>query len=199
MPGFNRRTAPRVVGGKVQRKNRSARTPNYWNTPQVQPVIDRQRPGAGFRHLLKKSDVERFIRLLPKWGELSTGLSAILLAPGDDCYGWHRPGVVALCAWDIALWQWSTGDFFAGHVELLDRIGVPHEAADGGWLCKFEPATVRAFLLVHVFLHELGHHHDRMTTRSQRRPSRGEHYAEEYARRFEPVILDRYFNEFGLP
>ena len=34
---------------------------------------------------------------------------------------------------------------------------------------------------MHVFLHELGHHHDLMMTRSRRKTARGERYAEKYA------------------
>jgi hypothetical protein len=56
----------------------------------------------------------------------------------------------------------------------------------------------RAFQLIHIFIHELGHHHDRMTTRSKRDACRGEGYAETYARRFEDLLLARYRNEFPL-
>ena len=175
-------------------------TPNYGNTPQIQPAIDRRRPGPGYRHVLKKDDVARFIRILPNWPALAVRLNAIVLAPGDDgCYGWHRSGIVAVCAWGIELWQeWPLG-FFEEHQRLFDRIGVPCEITDVACLCKFEPATVRAFQLIHILLHELGHHHDRMTTRSQRRASRGERFAEQYAQKFEAVVWNRYANEFGLP
>ena len=45
--------------------------------------------------------VERFIRLLPDWGELSRGLNAVVLAPGKfKLDGWYRRGIVAVCAWD---------------------------------------------------------------------------------------------------
>jgi hypothetical protein len=199
MRGSGRRTTPRVVDGKVQRKNRTARTPNYWNTPQHQPVIDRRRPGSGYRHLLMKEDVARFVRILPNWNQLSEGLDAIVLDTGGGCYGWHSSGIVAVCAWDIALWQEWCEEFFQEHRHLLDRLGVPYELVDGNYLCKFEPPTVRAFQLIHILGHELGHHHDRMTTRSKRRASRGEPFAEEYARKFEALIWDRYVNEFGLP
>jgi HEAT repeats len=83
MRHMNRRTAPKVVGGKPQRKNRWARTPNCYNTRQEQPAIDRRRSGAGYRHVLKRRAVERFIGLLPDWNELSVGLNVIQLAPGE--------------------------------------------------------------------------------------------------------------------
>ena len=201
MRGFHRRSTPRVVNGKVQRKNRSAETPNYYNVCFEQPVVDRRRPGAGYRHILRKDDVARFIRCLPDWNKLSAGLNAVVLAPGDSrADGWHRPGIVAVCAWSINLWQeWNlTG--YNQHRDLLKRIGVTCEDIEAGCvLCKFEPSTIRAYQLLHVLLHELGHHHDRMTTKSQRRSSRGEDYAEQYALRYEKLIWDQYLNEFGIP
>ena len=45
---------------------------------QPLPVIDRQRPGRGFQHLLKRRDIENFIAILPHWDELSEGLNAIV-------------------------------------------------------------------------------------------------------------------------
>lgn len=51
--------------------------------------------------------------------------------------------------------------------------------------------------LRHILLHELGHHHDRMTTRSQFESSRGENYAEQYALRYADGIWDEYFRLFG--
>lgn len=198
---FNRKTAPRVHNGKVQRKNRSAPTPNCYNTPQRRPVIDRCRPGHGCRHILRKGDIERFIGLLPDWSELSRGLNVILLARGDEnCAGWHRPGVVAVCAWDRELWHETYSWWHEEHRSVLEQIGVPCHATDSGdVLLQWTESTIRAYQLTHILLHELGHHHDRMTTRSQRRACRGEDYAERYAIRNSRLIWDRYRNEFGLP
>ena len=49
-----------------------------------------------------------------------------------------------------------------------------------------------------IFLHELGHHHDRMTTRSRRGTARGEAYAENYALAYADRIWDGYVDAFGL-
>lgn len=199
MKRFPRKTTPKVVHGKVQRKNRAAQTRNYYNTPQDVPVIDRRRPGAGYRHLLKRRDLIDFISILPDWDELSKGLNAIVLAPGEeDTAGWHDPGVVAICAWERELWLTVESGFYREHKDLLHRLGVPCEKKANGYLCKFEESTARAFQLLHILLHELGHHHDIMTTRSRKRASRGESYAEEYARSYERAIWDRYCEVFGL-
>src|SRR5687768_10613576 len=94
-----RKTAPCVRQGKVQRKNRWTLTPDCY-TERPEPIIERQKPGFGYRHILRKEDIRRFIRLLPNWRGLSQGLNAIVLASGSSQYdGWHRPGVVAVCAW----------------------------------------------------------------------------------------------------
>jgi hypothetical protein len=199
MKRFHRVTAPGVRRGLVRRKNNWRRTPSCYNTPQDTPAIDRDRPGEGYRHLLLKRDVERFLALLPHWPELSRGLNVVLLAAGESpCYGWHRPGVVAVCAWPRALWETFSAWFYRENQDTFKRLGVPAEQTDEGrWMLRFTESTARGFQLLDVLLHELGHHHDRMTTRS-RRVSRGEPYAEQYARRYADVIWDRYVEEFGL-
>src|SRR5262249_14326560 len=46
---------------------------------------------------------------------------------------------------------------------LLDAYRDADADADGvQFLAEFTEATAQAFLLVHVLVHELGHHHDRM-------------------------------------
>jgi hypothetical protein len=68
--------------------------------------------------------------------------------------------------------------------------------AETGCFAEFTAATVQAFLLVHVLVHELGHHHDRMTSPRQRRATRGERYAEQYALRHEGAIWEAYCRVF---
>jgi hypothetical protein len=199
MRRIQRKTTPRVVNGRVQRKNRHAPTANYYNTPQEIPVIDRERPGPGHRHILRKRDIIDFISILPEWAELSEGLNAILLATADDdTAGWHTPGIVAVCAWPRALWMDCDAEFYEDHRDILERLGVPTRRSKGGMLCQFTESTVRAYQLLHILLHELGHHHDRMTTRSRNRASRGEGYAERYAHEHEKTIWERYLDTFGL-
>lgn len=201
MRHMNRRTAPKVVGGKPQRKNRWQKSPSYYNTRQEAPAIDRRRPGPGYRHVLKKRDVERFISLLPDWRGLSIGLNVIQLAPGYPTYdGWHRPGVVAVCAWDIDQAIEVSSWYYRKHREVFERLDVPCTECDGDeFQCHFNDSTIRAYQLLHLLLHELGHHHDRMTTKSKRRASRGEGFAERYALNYADRIWKRYLEEFGLP
>lgn len=63
---------------------------------------------------------------------------------------------------------------------------------------RWTEAQARAYQLLHIFFHEFGHHHDRMTTKRQVRGSRGESYAEAYARQYEDLIWDRYLRVFDL-
>jgi hypothetical protein len=162
-------------------------------------VIDRRRPGRGYRHLLTVADVRRFLQLLPDWSELSCGLDAVVLAPGERrLLGWHRRGIVALCAWDRDVEREWHADFVEEHRDVLDRLGVERLANDPPWeVVQFTERSARGFQLMHVLLHELGHHHDRMTTRSRRSAGRGEGYAEAYALRYAEGIWERYFREFG--
>ncbi len=200
MRTFPRKTAPKVRDGKVQRKNRWKPTPNCYNVEQPVPVIDRQRPGWGYRHLVRKDDLRKFIRLVPEWEEISVGLNVLILATGgDETLGWHSAGRVAICAWDRSL-ALSGADrcFYEEHRPLLEKLGVPCVRLSNGWELQFTENTARAFQLVHVFVHELGHHRDRMTTRFKRQACRGEYYAEAYARRYEDLLLARYRQEFPL-
>jgi hypothetical protein len=65
-------------------------------------------------------------------------------------------------------------------------------------VCKFSEEAARAHQLLATLLHELGHHHDRMTTKSKSQASRGESYAEEYAKRYTDQIWTRYLETFGM-
>ncbi len=194
-----KKTSPKVIGGKVQRKNNWTKTPNYYRAEQASLVIDRKRPGAGYRHLLKQKDILEFIGILPDWAELSRGLNGIVLAPGDwRIFGYHRPGVVHICAWDKDLWITLSNEGVDQERFFLERFGVACEPNGDEVLCKFSEAAARAHQLLATLLHELGHHHDRMTTRSKSAASRGEGYAEEYAKRYADQIWNRYFETFGM-
>lgn len=196
---FNRKTDPKVIGGLVQKKNNWASTPDYYNTEQRTPVIDRRRPGKGFRHLLRQRDILDFIGILPDWDELSAGLNAVVLAPGRyDVYGYHTRGVVHVCAWDEDLWLRITPEGYEWEREVFEKLGVPCERRRGEVLCKFTEETARGHQLLATLLHELGHHHDRMTTRSKSAPVRGESYAEDYARKYAERIWVSYQEVFGV-
>jgi hypothetical protein len=196
---WRRLSAPGVRGGVVRRKNNWERSPDYDVTPQPFPFIDRQRPGLGYRHLLLKRDVRRFVALLPDWPALSEGLNAVVLAPGSRRYlGYQRPGLVALCAWERQVERLWDADFVAEHRVVLDVLGVPTEPCGWDVLCRFTEGTARAFQLLHVLLHEFGHHHDQMTTRSRRCSCRGEDFAERYALDRSLDLFAAYVREFGL-
>jgi hypothetical protein len=105
---------------------------------------------------------------------------------------------VAICAWSTGLWKIYGRSYYDEHRSIIDRLGVESEPVDHRVRVKWTEETARAYQLLHILLHELGHHHDRVTTRSQRAPARGESYAEEYARRYFDRIFDAYRVSFGL-
>jgi hypothetical protein len=162
-------------------------------------IFERQRPGRGYRHVLRKADIERFIALLPDWEELSRGLEAIVLLPGqDDLEGLYGEGWIGICAWSRTLWHAYDERYFEHPRESITRVGVPFERYEEGWIGKWTQDSIRAYQLLDVLVHELGHHHDRMTTRSQRHPARGERYAEEYATPYADRIWQAYCTEFDF-
>lgn len=107
--------------------------------------------------------------------------------------------MVAICAWEQELW-WEDGDrgFEEDHRDLLDLLGVERETVDDQLQLRWTEAQARAFQLLHILPHELGHHHDRITTRSQREAARGEKYAEAYALKVLDVIWPAYVQRFGV-
>ena len=113
--------------------------------------------------------------------------------------GYHTPGVVHICAWEDGLWWHDTDlDFYEERRDIVERLGVISEKRGGRLILKWTESHARAFQLLHILLHELGHHHDRMTTTSQREAARGEPYAEHYARKHGEAVWDRYLATFGL-
>ena len=194
-----RKTNPGVRDGVVQKKNRTDPSPGYRNWIQEMPEIDRQRPGPGHRHLLRKSDVARFVRLIPNWAELSRGLDAIVLAPGSErADGTYSGDVIRIHAWTRELGRPAPRGFAEGHARLLARLNVAVRELDreSVWI-EWTEAAARGYQLLHVFLHELGHHADRMSTRSQRESSRGESWAEEFAVRRADGLWEPYVKTFG--
>jgi len=200
MRNHPRRSGTKVCDGRVRHKNHWGRSPTVFNTTAELRVY-REKPGKGYRHLLSQEDVRRFIGLLPDWEELSRGMRAVVLAVGSwDSYGTYYPaGVVRLRAWRRGLWEWTDGGWYEQYRDLFDRLGVPCEQTPYGCLLQFTEATARAYQLLHVFLHELGHHHDRMTTRERTHSARGEGYADDYAMRYMDRIWERYLDTCGLP
>jgi hypothetical protein len=202
MHRFHRRTALGCRAGRVRKKNNWERTPDCYSVPQLVPAIDRRRPGEGYRHLLLKRDIERFVELIPYWDDVSHGLDVIVLDRGrGGCDGWYNRGVLAVCAWPTNLVYELDPDWYVEHRAFLVRIGL--HVADYGcepYIARWTPDTARAYQLCHVFLHELGHHVDRMCTRMKRDNSpRGEDWAEQYAWANEVMIWERYCDEFGFP
>jgi hypothetical protein len=201
MPTPNRRTAMKVQGGRALRKNNwRLDRGDYFAVPQAEIRIDRRDPGRGYRHLVTVPQLRAFVALLPDWEDAAIGLRAIVLDSGEDnLMGWHQRGIVAVCAWEQRLW-WTDPDpaFVADHRTLLDLIGVEHETLGKRLEVRWTADQARAFQLLHILTHELGHHHDRISTRNQREAARGEDYAERYANRVMDEVWPSYARTFGL-
>jgi hypothetical protein len=199
-PRFNRRSAPKVRDGKVQRKNRHIPTTHQGY------VLDRRPPGKGYTHVLSKKNLQDFIDLLPDWHVYSERLERIVLAPGDStCDGYHQfhrregTGSISLCAWEKQLWTPVAKQYFADHKPHFQALGLSFDTTPlTHVLCRFTIAQARAFTLLHVFLHELGHHYDRLTRRNTH-SGRGEEFAESFANRRFDDLLPRYIARFGDP
>lgn len=186
-----RKTTPGVRDGRVQRKNEWGRTPD-----RDAPLVIRETPLRGFKHLLTVGDVEAFIELLPP--ELMHGIEHVVLSRDTHCLGWCWRDTVAVCAWPRELHTWWPASWRDEHWASLQLYGVPMQVFAGRILCEFSEEQVRAFQLLRVLTHELGHHADRKTTGSGR-ISRGEPFAERFAVQWEAKLWAKYVNRFGCP
>jgi hypothetical protein len=81
---------------------------------------------------------------------------------------------------------------------VLELLGVAVWKVGPRWVAEWTEDQARAFQLLHVFLHELGHHNDRMTTCSGRRAARGEAYAEQFALELATYIWDDFTRVFHV-
>ena len=180
---INRKTTPKVKGGKPLRKNNHALTPNYWNTIQAEVQIDEQKPGKGYKHFLKKRDILRFLEIIPNWEYLSEGLDAIVLEAGNGRYDgvYNNNGVICIAAWEKEQDVLVNRTYYEEHKALFQRLGIKATEQKKGVFCEFSVDQIKAFQLLHILLHELGHHFDRIMTRSRFKSSRGEQFAENFA------------------
>lgn len=198
-PSFSRRTATQVKDGRVQRKNRSRPTVHEGY------VLDRQSPGRGFRHVVSKRDVQTFVEIIPGWDRLCERLERIVLARADDADGWHQfywrqeTGAIFLCAWRDDLWIELTLGYFDAHQHIFKKLGVSFDPPkDDAVMCRFTEPQARAYVLLHVFLHELGHHHDRIHQKHLN-ARKGEDYAENFANSRLEQLWPEYVRVFGDP
>src|SRR3954454_4673741 len=140
------RSSPRVKSGLQFRSERFVPAPPDHNVRRPHPDIFRKNPGPGYRHVLMVRHVRRFLSLLPDWPVLSVGLNTILLGPGSaERDGFHRPGLVAICAKPRNLCQSVDNvEYIDAHRDIFARLEVPIEATSEGHLLRFTESSLRA-------------------------------------------------------
>jgi hypothetical protein len=195
-----RKVAPKVRDGIVQKKNK------HRPTARLGCVLARESPAKGCRHIITKQDVRLLITLIPNWHQLSEGLESIILTASSDdhegCYQiFHREktGSIQIPAWRGDLWKVFTAAYFHEHATIFEMLSIASESHPDGVQCRFTFQQAKAFLLLHIFLHELGHHVDRMESKAQRTSLRGEAFAESYAHELCSIIWPAYVRTFGDP
>ena len=195
-----RKTAPKVKGGTVQKKN------NHAITAREKYFVDRKRPDNGYKHVISKRDIHDFVEMIPNWNEVSRGIESIILDSGNDSfdgmyqhYNYENTGVIWLSAWPEGLWVDFDKDYFEEHRWHLDMLGVECEEREQDWYCHFSSTQAKAFMLMHIFLHELGHHVDKLRSRNQQVMKGGAEFAEKYANDLFKEIWASYVNHFGQP
>jgi len=197
--GLNRRTATKVKDGRVRRKNR------HRPTGHGGYILDRESPGRGFRHVASKRDVQAFIDIIPDWHRYSERLERIVLASrSNSCDGAHEfyhreeTGAIFLHAWHEDLWTDLTIPYFDSHRQIFETLGLSYDRGEDCVTCRFTEAQARAFMLLHVFMHELGHHYDRIHQKHLD-SSKGEDYAERFATSRFGQLYPAYVRAFEHP
>jgi len=195
-----RKTTPKVIGGQVLRKNNHKQTPNYWNSQQKEVQIDVEKPGKGYKHFLKKRDIIKFIEIIPNWNIYAEDLDAIVLENGNTYHDgiYNNNGVICISAWEKEMDITINNHYFSAHKELFDRLRVKYKQTGNDFYCEFNAQQIKAFQLLHILLHELGHHYDRIKTKSKMRSSRGENFAEQFAFEKEAQMWQKYEEEFNV-
>jgi len=196
MRGVVRKSAPGVKAGKVQKKNRTALSPDIYEHDFERIVFHRMRPMKGYYHPVSVTDLKRFIRLIPDWDESFADIRAVVLTSGHEWRAglYDVRSVIKLDAWpkEEEIWVGTTSRWLVEQmgVEILDK-GDPY--------VRLTPSQVRCYQLLATFLHELGHHADRVGTRRKKDCGGGERFAVAYELRRQQELWDAYVREFGAP
>jgi hypothetical protein len=126
VPAIKRKTAMRVRGGRVAKKNDWAPDArDYYARPQSEIQIERTDPGPSFRHVVTVAQLRKFLVLLPDWDELAIGLEAISIWRGNvEWVGLSNPGVVVITAWPREMWLTVDRAWVDKEAELFERLQV---------------------------------------------------------------------------
>ncbi|MCH2209132.1 MAG: hypothetical protein MK132_25155 [Lentisphaerales bacterium] len=180
-----RRTAPKVRNGKVLKKNNWQQSPNMFYTRHNEILVEKERAGKGYKHLIRKQEVYDMFKIIPEWKKLAYGLDGIVLGQGSKhSLGYYNWSVITLHAWETEIiWDNVSESFIEEHQYIFDMLGITYGASHekGYYRVEFAEDSAKAFSLIHVFLHELGHHVDKMTSKRRMYCGRGEAFAEAWA------------------
>ena len=156
-------------------------------------------------HVVNRRQLHDFLELIPDWEILSHRLEKIVLERGmANLDGFHqfflreRTGAIYLCAWKQELWTTVQRWYFDEHRHHFELLGLSYDLDQESVTCRFTISQARAFTLLHVFLHELGHHYDRIRRRSAKAKLE-EDFAERFANRRFDQLLPLYRARFGDP
>ena len=225
-PTYNRKTSPKVIGGHVQRKNNHTKTARLgYVVDRVRPsrgyihVVSKK----------EIHDFTDIIPDWEKVSEGIESIFLDQEDEYTDGYYRHfeneGTGVIWLCAWPKDLWVEHSEAYYQEHKWILDSLGVLCEKSEKEreiespkesnveeseleehqtepeiiWTCYFTLQQAKAFTLMHIFLHELGHHVDKLRSKKKNIIRGGEPFAESYANRRFHELWSSYVELFGNP
>ncbi|PCJ18415.1 MAG: hypothetical protein COB02_10995 [Candidatus Cloacimonadota bacterium] len=194
---MNRKVTPKVKNGLVQKKNNHSKTKGAYNHDGSELLIFKYKALKNYSHVVSVSDLHKFISIFPDFKKYSEGLHSIIL---DGSF--HSPmglceiGVISLMAWEKDSFDDpdSCPDWLEEHKDVLTTLGV--EFSIENKYSYFTKKTARDFMLIHVFVHEIGHHYDRWCTYSKNSFPGGEPFAENFANNLFDEIWPKYQDIF---
>lgn len=92
----------------------------------------------------------------------------------------------------------QTGTFYQDHSALFNRLGIKATEKENYVICEFNEDQIKAYQLLHIFLHELGHHYDRIKTKTKSSCPQGENFAEAFAFEHEQKMWNIYEDAFNV-
>lgn len=154
----------------------------------VFPRVTEKKARPGFHHPASEGEVVEFLRGLAP--EHIYGIRSVELRRGRDgdlSLGQLRvPGTIILFDQSPSPWR-MVGRLSDSQQQRLENGGADLEQLEGGVLVHWPEGKMRDFMLFHVLLHEMGHHHlQHYKGKREARVARTadhEEFAETFARR----------------
>jgi len=196
------RPLTRIKGGRPKPKPNRSDHLRWFPGPPGRFRVVRKPPGRQRYHPAGAEEIERFVGLIPSWEEISCDLDGVMLcAPWQEEYpdteGLYGEHAIILFSWPRQPEERFRHSFTRQLPEVAGRLSLRERRKDRDYAVTWSPSQARAYVLLFVLLHEIGHHVDWLLCRRGRYARRGESFAEDWAADCRQRIWDCFLQAFG--